>query len=100
MDISNHTVCVGGNEPAGEPDGVVQRETSDLGDEDLDGGLFERFLLCHPFPRECCDDAVLVDGSSALGVVLVIVTRTDLEVHLLPLCRDLARDENLCTLEE
>jgi hypothetical protein len=52
---------VSGNEPAGEPDGVVQLETSDLGDEDLDGGLLVRFLVRHPFPRECGDDTVPVD---------------------------------------
>jgi hypothetical protein len=85
VDVSDHTVRVGGNKPAGEPDGVVRIEASDLGDEDLDGGLLVRFLIRHPFPCECRDDAIPVDGSSALGVVLVIVARTDLEINLLPL---------------
>jgi hypothetical protein len=98
VDVSDNTVRVRGNEPAGEPDGVVRLEASDLGDEDLDSGLLVRFLVPHSFSREGRDDAVPVDGSSALGVVPVIVARTDLEVHLLPLYRDLAGDEGVPAL--
>jgi hypothetical protein len=45
--VSDHTVPVGCNETTGEPDGVVQLETSDPGDEDLDSGLLVRFLVGH-----------------------------------------------------
>jgi hypothetical protein len=95
MYISDHPVGVRCNEPTGEPDGVVQLETSDLGDEDLDGGLLVRLLVRHTLPRERGDDAVPAGGSSALGVVLVIVTHADIEVHPLALYRDFAGDEGV-----
>jgi hypothetical protein len=92
VNISDNAVRMRGNEPAGEPDGVVRLETSDLGDEDLDGGLLVGFLVRHPFPRKGRDGTVPVAGSSALRVVPVVVACPDLEVHLLPLYRDLAGD--------
>jgi hypothetical protein len=98
VNISDNAVRMRGYEPAGETDGVVRLEASDLGDEDLDGGLFVRFLVHHPFPRKGRDGAVPVDGSSALGVVPVVVAHTDFEVHLLPLYRDLAGDEGVPAL--
>jgi hypothetical protein len=89
---------VGCNEPTGEPDGVVQLETSDPGEEDLDGGLLVRLLIGHTIPRECGDDTVPATIPSALGVVLVISAYTDLEVHLLTLYRDLAGKEGVSAL--
>jgi hypothetical protein len=64
--LPDHTVPVGCNETTGEPDGVVQLETSDPGNEDLDSGLFVRFLVGHTVPRERGDDAVPGWGSSPL----------------------------------
>jgi hypothetical protein len=96
--VSDHTVPVGCNETTGEPVGVVQLETSDPGDEDLDSGLLVRFLVGHALPRERGDDAVPGCGSSALGVVLVILAHADLEVHPLTLYRDLAGEEGVPAL--
>jgi hypothetical protein len=96
--VSDHTVPVECNEATGEPNGVVQLETSDPGDEDLDGGLLLQFLVGHAIPRERGDDAVPGCGSSALGVVLVILAHADLEVHPLTLYRDLAGEEGVPAL--
>jgi hypothetical protein len=96
--VLDNTVPVGCKEPTGEPDGVVQLETSDPGDEDLDGGLLVQLLVGHTIPRECGDDTVPAGISSALGVVLVIVAHADLEVHLLTLYRDLAGEEGVSAL--
>jgi hypothetical protein len=90
--VSDDTVPVRCNEPTGEPDGVVQLETSDPGDEELDGGLLVRLLVGHTIPREGGDDAV------PTGEVLVIVAHADLEVHPLTLYRDLAGEEGVPAL--
>jgi hypothetical protein len=93
--VPDHTVPVGCNETTGEPDGAVQLETSDPGDEDLDSGLLVRFLVGDTIPRERGDDAVPGWGSSALGVVGMILAHADLEVHPLTLYSDLAGKEGV-----
>jgi hypothetical protein len=93
--ILNNAVSMQGNESAGELDGVVKFEAPDLGNEDLDDCLLVRFLVCHPFPRKGRDGTVPVDSPSALGVIPVKVFHPDLEVHPLPLYRDLAGNEGV-----
>jgi hypothetical protein len=94
VDIPDNSIRVWGNEPAGELDAVVQLEAPDLGgDEDLDSCVLVRFLTRHTLPREGCDRARAVVGPSYLGVIPVELARSNLEVHLLPLYRDLAGDE-------
>jgi hypothetical protein len=92
--LTTPSAC-GAMSPLGELDGAVQFEAPDLGDKDLDGCLFVRFLVRHPLPREGRDGTGPVKSPSALRVIPVEVAQPDREVHLLPLYRDLAGNERV-----